>query len=55
MGPPPLPHLINRRFGTLHAGIQYIDYGEFIGADEDGNETGDFGARDLAFSIRLCL
>ena len=44
-------HLVNRRFGTLHAGIQYIDYGEFIGADEDGTETGDFGARDLAFSI----
>ena len=44
-------HLINRRFGTVHAGIQYIDYGEFIGADEDGTETGDFGARDLAFSV----
>ncbi len=44
-------HTINRRFGTLHTGIQYINYGEFIGADEDGNETGDFGARDLAFSI----
>ncbi len=44
-------HLINRRFGTLHGGIQYIDYGEFIGADEDGVETGDFGARDLAISI----
>jgi len=44
-------HTINRRFGTLHAGIQYINYGEFIGADEDGTETGNFGARDLAFSI----
>jgi len=44
-------HLINRRFGTLHGGIQYIDYGEFIGANEDGVETGDFGARDLAISI----
>ena len=44
-------HMINRRFGTLHAGIQYIDYGEFIAADEEGVETGDFGARDLAFSV----
>lgn len=44
-------HLVNRRFGTLHGGIQYIDYGDFIGADEDGNETGDFGARDLAVSV----
>ena len=35
----------------MHAGIQYINYGEFIGADEDGTETGNFGARDLAFSI----
>ena len=51
MGSATFAHLINRRFGTLHAGIQYIDYGEFIGADEDGNETGDFGARDLAFSL----
>jgi hypothetical protein len=51
MGSATFAHLINRRFGTLHGGIQYIDYGEFIGANEDGVETGDFGARDLAISI----
>lgn len=44
-------HTINRRFGTIHAGVQYINYGEFIGADEEGIETGDFSARDLAVSI----
>ena len=44
-------HLINRRFGTLHGGVQYINYGQLIGADEEGNETGDFSARDLALSI----
>lgn len=44
-------HLINRRFGTLHAGITYVDYGKFIAADENGVETGTFKARDLAFSI----
>ncbi len=44
-------HLINRRFGTIHGGIQYINYGEFIGADETGQETGNFSARDLAISI----
>ena len=44
-------HMINRHFGTLQAGIQYIDYGDFIRADEDGNEMGSFGARDLAFSV----
>lgn len=44
-------HLINRRFGTLHTGITYVNYGKFIGADEDGKETGTFSARDLAFSV----
>lgn len=44
-------HLINRKFGTIHGGIQYINYGEFIAADENGNELGDFSARDLAVSI----
>ena len=27
MGSATFAHLINRRFGTLHAGVQYIDYG----------------------------
>jgi len=44
-------HLINRRFGTLHAGITYVNYGKFIAADENGVETGTFNARDLAFSL----
>lgn len=44
-------HLINRRFGTLHAGITYVNYGKFIAADENGIETGTFNARDLAFSV----
>ena len=44
-------HLINRRFGTLHAGITYVNYGKFIGADENGDETGTFKAKDLAFSV----
>jgi len=44
-------HLINRRFGTLHAGITYVNYGKFIAADENGVETGTFNARDLAFSV----
>ncbi|WP_299063079.1 type IX secretion system protein PorQ [uncultured Polaribacter sp.] len=42
---------ISRRFGTLHGSIKYIDYGSLIGADEEGNETGDFNASDLAISI----
>ncbi|PQJ82329.1 type IX secretion system protein PorQ [Polaribacter glomeratus] len=43
--------LISRRFGTLHGSVKYLDYGTLIGADEQGNETGNFGANDLAISI----
>lgn len=46
-----IAHLFNRRLGTLHAGITYVNYGKFIAADEDGTETGTFKARDLAFQI----
>ena len=42
---------INRRFGTIHGSIQYLDYGTLIGADEQGNETGNFNASDIAISI----
>lgn len=43
--------LISRRFGTIHGSIKYLDYGTLIGADEQGNETGNFSANDLAVSI----
>jgi len=42
---------INRHFGTIQGGITYVNYGKLIGADEQGNETGTFKARDLAISI----
>ncbi len=42
---------LSRRFGTIYANITYLDYGNLIGADEDGNETGDFGAKDIAVAI----
>jgi hypothetical protein len=42
---------ISRRFGTIHASIKYLDYGTIVGADEQGNETGSFGANDIAFSL----
>lgn len=42
---------INRRFGTLHGSIKYLDYGNLIGADENGNETGSFSAKDIAVSM----
>ena len=44
-------HMVNRNFGTIHAGITYLNYGKFIGADENGVETGNFRAYDLAFSV----
>ncbi|WP_456377809.1 type IX secretion system protein PorQ [Lutibacter sp.] len=44
-------HSFNENFGTLHTGITYLNYGKFIGADENGVETGTFKAYDLAFSI----
>ncbi|WP_026778223.1 type IX secretion system protein PorQ [Polaribacter sp. Hel_I_88] len=46
---------ISRRFGTIHASINYLDYGTLIGADEQGNETGNFGANDLAISFGYAL
>lgn len=42
---------ISRRFGTIYGNITYLDYGTLIGADEFGNETGNFNANDLALTI----
>ncbi|MCB0485773.1 MAG: type IX secretion system protein PorQ [Flavobacteriaceae bacterium] len=44
-------HLFSRRLGVLHAGVTYVNYGKFIGADENGVETGSFSAGDLALSV----
>ena len=43
--------LISRRFGMIHGSISYLNYGTLIGADEQGNETGNFSASDLAISV----
>ena len=42
---------ISRRFGTVYASIKYLDYGTIIGADEQGNEIGNFSANDIAISL----
>lgn len=47
--------LISRRFGTVYGNITYLDYGTLIGADEQGNETGNFNANDLAFTVGYSL
>ena len=41
----------SRRFGTLHGSIQYVNYGTFIEADEQGTVTGNFTASDIAISL----
>jgi len=34
---------------TVHAGLQYLSYGKFQGADEFGNKTNEFSVSDMAF------
>ena len=44
-------YTFNRNFGTMHASIKYLNYGTLIGADVEGNETGNFNASDVALSV----
>lgn len=37
------------KVGTIHGGLQYVNYGKFIQADDYGNITGTYGGTDLAF------
>ncbi|RMD87394.1 MAG: hypothetical protein D6813_13620 [Calditrichaeota bacterium] len=37
--------------GTLGIGILFFDFGQFEGKDERNNDTGEFGANSLAFSL----
>jgi hypothetical protein len=39
------------KIGNIGAGIHYIDYGTFKGADEYGNITQDFSAKEFSFNI----
>lgn len=38
---------------TLHAGVQYLNYGTFTAADDMGNVTGEFKAKDLAINVGI--
>ncbi len=42
---------INKRIGSLHGNVTYVNYGNLIRADEEGNELGSFAASDIALSI----
>ncbi len=44
-------YTFNEHIGTFHTGVQYLNYGSFIGANEEGVETGTFKAYDFAFSV----
>lgn len=44
-------YMFNEHIGTFHTGVQYLNYGTFIGADDEGVEIGTFKAYDFAFSI----
>ena len=39
------------KYGSFSAGIHYLNYGDFIAADEAGNITGTFGAADYALNL----
>ena len=48
-------YTVDRRTQTFHAGVTYINYGNFEGYDENGNITGDFTANEAALSIGYAL
>lgn len=44
-------HMFNERIGTFQTAVTYLNYGSFIGADDEGVEQGSFRAYDFALSI----
>jgi len=44
-------HYVPKWDVTLHGGIQYISYGDFVKTDETGNTEGTFDAAEQAFTI----
>lgn len=39
------------KFGMAAVGIQFVDYGQFVAADETGSITGSFSASDYALNL----
>lgn len=48
-------YLIDRHTQVIHAGVTYINYGNFAGYDEQGNATGDFGGGEVALSVGYAM
>jgi hypothetical protein len=40
-----------KKVGVISAGLQYLDYGKFIRADEIGNTDGSFSANETSFNL----
>ena len=45
----------DRRVQTFHAGITYVNYGEFDGYDEEGNKTNTFKSSETALSLGYAM
>ncbi|MCG2611419.1 type IX secretion system protein PorQ [Flavobacterium sp. SM15] len=41
----------DRHVQTLHAGVNYVNYGKFDGYDENGQKTGEFTGSEIALSL----
>lgn len=48
-------YTVDRRTQTFHAGITYVNYGDFEGYDESGNRTGTFTGSEAALSLGYAL
>jgi len=44
-------YTVDRHVQTYHFGVTFVDYGKFIGADEQGNLTNEFSGNEMAFSL----
>ncbi len=44
-------YTLDRHVQTFHGGVTYINYGDFDGYDEEGNETGSFSGSEAALSL----
>lgn len=48
-------YTVDRRTQTFHAGVTFVNYGNFEGYDENGNNTGAFTGNETAISFGYAL
>lgn len=44
-------HNFDKKVKTVHAGVTYINYGDFDGYDENGQQTNNFSGNETALSV----